>query len=525
MKTSLSVTRKKAVDLLVLYTFAYYLLLLVFKNDRIVISDSFSILGEVASLFFIGMSFQWQKNENKIVWKIFFAGTVSYLIGDMIWSYFELVLHQEVPILSICDLFYMVSSIFYFIGMIVYIRKESLFNLIRTAFDALITMTVSLTLIWKFFLIPIAADSSLTFWEKAVSLSYPIFDIGYLGAVLSLFLLFTPKSTNKKSHLLLSMAFLVWFVADQIYLVLQNYTYISGGFIDPLWPIGCWTFALVAVYSESSESNEETKQSSLARQHLLLKEYFRFLLPYLTTCLLIIIVLGQYILEDPLIAGTVISIMLIMIRQIFSLFENQHLISVIQRTNQSLEASKQKLEVQNNELKRLNDLKEWEANTDFLTGLYNRRYINDRLKNLLLEESKSDEVEVSFLIIDIDHFKHINDQEGHKTGDIVLQKVAILIRECIRSTDIAGRYGGDEFIIILPYTDLALAQTIADRLIRTAPMIHFNENGICSKLTLSIGCTQWKGLMTDFDMNHVLSTADRSLYKAKKAGRNQFIAE
>lgn len=158
------------------------------------------------------------------------------------------------------------------------------------------------------------------------------------------------------------------------------------------------------------------------------------------------------------------------------------------------------------------------ATFDSLTGLYNRRAILARLRELtnLANRYKED---FSLIILDIDHFKKINDRYGHLTGDEVLEVTATLIRRNIRDTDIVGRYGGEEFIMVLPKTTLALSWIVAERLRSTIEKTEMKDTaGHVFSITVSQGLAGWE---RGEDVTSLVSRADEALYKAKEKGRNR----
>jgi diguanylate cyclase (GGDEF)-like protein len=125
-------------------------------------------------------------------------------------------------------------------------------------------------------------------------------------------------------------------------------------------------------------------------------------------------------------------------------------------------------------------------------------------------------------MLDIDHFKQVNDTYGHKVGDMVLKKLSTLLVETLRNIDISGRIGGEEFAIMLPETDKTQAFDVAERLrklIETSPITL--ENGLPIKISVSIGIATLKGDETNIDT--LLNIADEALYKAKKSGRNKVV--
>ena len=158
------------------------------------------------------------------------------------------------------------------------------------------------------------------------------------------------------------------------------------------------------------------------------------------------------------------------------------------------------------------------ATFDSLTGLYNRRAILGKLHELINLANRYKE-DFSLSMLDIDHFKRVNDRYGHLTGDEVLEKIAALIRRNIRDTDIVGRYGGEEFIIILPKTNLSSAWVVAERLRTIIEKTEMKDSaGNVFAITVSQGLAGWE---RDEDATSLISRADEALYKAKEKGRNR----
>ncbi len=159
-----------------------------------------------------------------------------------------------------------------------------------------------------------------------------------------------------------------------------------------------------------------------------------------------------------------------------------------------------------------------EASLDPLTRLPNRRVLQ-REGDRCCKEAGIRRIPFSIIMLDIDHFKKINDSWGHSFGDTVLARVADVIRRTVRKTDIAARYGGEEIVVLLPNTDLRAAATVAEKIRRDieATVLMFGQEAI--RVTVSIGTACSLEPTTDF--KHVLETADKALYRAKAAGRNR----
>ncbi|WP_319201210.1 GGDEF domain-containing protein [uncultured Ilyobacter sp.] len=153
--------------------------------------------------------------------------------------------------------------------------------------------------------------------------------------------------------------------------------------------------------------------------------------------------------------------------------------------------------------------------TDELTGVYNRRFIFESIRKEISRSERTGGI-YSLMLIDIDFFKKVNDLCGHVEGDAVLKTIASEIKNNIRDMDLFGRFGGEEFILLLPETDLKLALLCAERLRKAIENISFSK--VDHPVTVSIGVGQYfKGEALD----DILDRVDKALYKAKKNGRNR----
>lgn len=161
------------------------------------------------------------------------------------------------------------------------------------------------------------------------------------------------------------------------------------------------------------------------------------------------------------------------------------------------------------------------AITDSLTGFYTRRYTLERLDEEV-NRSRMRKIKMSFLMIDVDHFKNFNDQYGHLTGDQILREIAKIIHESIREIDVAGRLGGEEFCVLLPDTDSEGAHYAAERIRQAAEKKMIKAYDATVQATVSIGVATFP---KDGNSPSILmDRADWALYRAKKLGRNRVCA-
>jgi two-component system, cell cycle response regulator len=163
------------------------------------------------------------------------------------------------------------------------------------------------------------------------------------------------------------------------------------------------------------------------------------------------------------------------------------------------------------------------AITDALTGLYNRRYMETHV-GTLVDQAIARGKPLSVLILDIDYFKSINDTHGHDAGDDVLQDFAIRIRKSIRGIDLACRYGGEEFVVVMPETEMAVATMVAERLRRRIASEPFpiQKGTKVIEVTISIGIA---ALGPADNAAAVIKRADQALYRAKRDGRNRVVPD
>lgn len=158
------------------------------------------------------------------------------------------------------------------------------------------------------------------------------------------------------------------------------------------------------------------------------------------------------------------------------------------------------------------------SRTDRLTGLYNRGYWEESLKVAYARHQRYGNA-TSLVMLDIDHFKRVNDTYGHPAGDKVIEEVARLIHEHVRETDVAGRYGGEEFAVVLSDTDRDGGRVFAERLRKAVEGLEVLYNGQSIRFTISLGVAD----LSQPSINHadLIAWADHALFVSKKAGRNR----
>lgn len=190
----------------------------------------------------------------------------------------------------------------------------------------------------------------------------------------------------------------------------------------------------------------------------------------------------------------------------------------LQRKQDEIERANADLTRMNEDLRRGNEMLEQLSFTDGLTKLHNHRYFQDQLRSEARRSDRSGEP-LALLLVDIDDFKSLNDQFGHAAGDEVLRRVAVVVNNVVRETDLPARYGGEEFAVLAPGTDARGAIALAEKLRRSVSSSRFRGEGIAAgeglSVTVSVGAALYAG-----DPKRFFNEADRALYRAKADGKD-----
>jgi two-component system, cell cycle response regulator len=157
---------------------------------------------------------------------------------------------------------------------------------------------------------------------------------------------------------------------------------------------------------------------------------------------------------------------------------------------------------------------------DPLTRAYNRRYLTDHLRSEVAFAARQG-MPLGVLLVDIDHFKHVNDSYGHAVGDVVLQLVATSIQRMLRPYDVLCRYGGEEFVVLARASSPRNTEILAERIRHSVEAMRFDVAGRAASVTVSVGVAAMPAGAVAFDAEFLLQAADEALYAAKESGRNR----
>jgi len=412
-------------------------------------------------------------------WLLIGLAALSNAIAEGLWMYYESILHVD-PFPSLADLFYLLFYPLMLAGILslpflpVEHERRALIGL-----DMSILMVLGGLFLWYFILAPIqfSGESGLT---GLVALAYPVADLFILAGLLSL-IQRDLENVGRMVLIALSASMLFTGAADVLFAILETY---SVPYTMPpmniLWMISYWTILFAAVWQILYPA---AKAGEIEAFRPLLRNTLLYVAPVLAIGLALTSAVALFGSNQRLygtFVGAFALAVLVLLRQYVVLRENRRL------------------------FKRMEQF----AVTDALTGLYNRHYFNEAITREIKRAQRYGRT-LSLLLMDVDNFKDFNDAFGHLQGDVVLKQVASFLKSQVRSTDLLARFGGDEFVAILPETHIIAAQKVAEKIRRNIGSRFMKE-----RLGMSIGIAIFRSGMS---VQSLLAEADRNLYHAKPA--------
>ncbi len=437
-------------------------------------------------------------------------GVLSFAVGQAIWTYYQEVAHQP-PFPSWADAGYLAAYPCLCGGLLLLPRRPlpSAARL-RVLLDGVMLMTGVVAFSWYFVLGPTVLQGSEPLVDKLVGAAYPF---GDLVLICSLLLLWGRSQEREMRPVvaLFSAGLGCILVIDTAFAYGNLHgTYATGGLVDVGWPLGYMLLALAT--RAGRQALAHAGHAGHAPPALAAPPLWRALLPYAflpavgalalsTGCLH-----GATPLERGVWIGAGVLGAVVVLRQVVALLETRQLYRQVEERNQALAAANGRLEAL--------------ATTDALTGLPNHRAMVTAL-DLELERAHRFGRPCALLFLDLDHFKALNDGYGHAAGDAVLRELAAVARRALRGVDTLGRWGGEEFVALLPEASAAAATEAAER-VRAAVAAHAFPVGGGAHLTCSLGVATYPAHAAARD--GLVDAADRAMYAAKRLGRNQVRA-
>jgi diguanylate cyclase (GGDEF)-like protein len=414
-------------------------------------------------------------------WTLIALALLAGSVGDLIWAAYDLVLGRDPFPPSPADLFYLLSY-----GLLVAGLLRLPYAPLRPEQRQLLTLDVALVMLacgvflWHFVLAGLVRQGAGGV-AGLLTVTYPLGDLLILAVLVGM-LQQAVQGVGRRILALLALGISLTIGADLLFALTGGQELpLPAALANLLWLAGRWTVLAAAALQLSQPGPEAAAAETFA--------------PLLRTNLLYVTVLAGmglafFALFDLLradlrlfgtVAGALGLALLVLLRQYLLLRDNRRLQAALAR----------------------------QAITDALTGLANRRRCDEVLAR---EVSRAERYRraLSVLMLDVDNFKRYNDRHGHLKGDMLLRVIASLLREQLRASDLAARYGGDEFVILLPETNLTRAAAVADKLRAALAAAFGTDEGV----TVTIGCAAWEPGMS---AEAVLTLADQAMYQVKPA--------
>jgi len=419
-------------------------------------------------------------------WQLVALAFLLYFAGDVIWSIFEVGL-DESPFPSVADVAYLAFYPVFFAGLLLFpLSTRTRAENIRLALDIGIVALSGGMAVWYFVLGPTVHDAASFDLQTVLSIAYPVGDLILILGIATVLL--RGVSTSAGWSLRFLMFGVVSFVVADVTFGAMSLagTYDSGDVPDTFWMLAILAFVAASEHQRRAGlSSAGTSTAGPATLRVSLWPYLAIAGAY-GLMLAVSRTTAEYPLDD-LLLGAFALTAIVVARQLTALKDNIRLME---------------------EFRRL-------ASTDALTGLVSRRHFHELAQDAL-EHARDDGRPLAALMVDLDHFKEVNDTYGHSVGDDVLRWVANRIQVFAPSDAIAGRYGGDELVAVIQ-ASLDDALTFANELVIHTSSVARPVAGGPDTVSLSIGVASAAGCE---DIETVLRCADSALYEAKRAGRN-----
>ncbi|XOQ18096.1 MAG: Diguanylate cyclase (GGDEF) domain-containing protein [Sporanaerobacter sp.] len=499
-----------------IFIIIYYSVVFMSKENIYIQKLASDLLGISGSFIAFIVLFNVYRNtvkSERYYWFFLSLGIFSYTIAEMCRAYYDLILKTEAPILGIHSIFYLLQYPLSLFGILYIISKRrNKMTSLKLFFDNLIIFTMVFTLALYYHNMKVSFLNSMDLRSFSVIMGYIIKNLNLFFSVL--FLYFAVREVlPKKVAYIGASGFLLETVMDVIYIymdvfgITKSLIYYKTMWILPL--------LVIAFSGEIFEDVEMIPRRKYRRENVSV-----ILSAYIGIVIFLIVTILKAKKMDVIFLGFLITGVFIAIRQSLTVIENYRLVNLLIQSNEELKINKMELENANKELQRFYRVKDMESKTDFLTGLYNRRYIDEKIEEISLK-CQGLKNNISVLMLDIDHFKGINDTYGHGVGDMILKEISKIMKNNTRSDDILIRFGGEEFVCLLPNTDVNTAKKIAERLRSQVENNNFRVWNFDISVTISIGVSQIDEISKNSDISSVIIEADKALYEAKKCGRNR----
>jgi diguanylate cyclase (GGDEF)-like protein len=438
-------------------------------------------------------------------WAMFAAGLACWAVAEWIWAGYDLFFQATPPLFSYADPVYYLGYPLLMAGAALLIVPEATGGLTaKSLLDGLLLVAVLTVVTWRWVWIPIYEQTDTGAFGLLVTLGYPLLDFAL--AVVIIFSFYRGNTVLELPAMLLVLGTLATTVSDGAYLYLatvRDYD-VYGNPVELGWVLSylCFALAALARLDSMKQAKVGEPQRALTKQQ---RDIVGIVLPYaalLPMVVLFTIDMAQTAPNATLSVGLIAAVVLVTLRQFLTL--------------QDIVKSRGELERLNEQLQESMSAEHHLARTDALTGIPNRRLLEETIETEVARARRHGR-KLAVMMADLDDLKGINDEQSHQRGDEALQLVARAARQSCREADLVGRYGGDEFVIVMPSTDIDGAVLLAERFQNVVRQSAENKGGI----SVSMGIVEWDAAMTGGPA--LLAAADKALYAAKAAGKDCYV--
>ncbi|MFC5468057.1 EAL domain-containing protein [Cohnella suwonensis] len=430
-------------------------------------------------------------------WYMMAAGCASYFAAQLIWVYYDWIFGIT-PMISIADLFWDLQNFLYIAAFgYIHFKEKRVFQGIRFGFDILILMLAVTTVSWQFGVRPYLESlfSNHSSLATLTALFYPISDLFLVVSLFAVHMAYRPLF-HKAALSYMTIGFIVFIAYDSFYFYLTaSNSYEPGGWMDSLCDIALFLLAFAGISSVGIPQEQAKSRSGSGNAG---KVFVRVVLPYVGLLVLLVFMIDRIAVVDGIVIGSAVMIVLILIRQVTVLLENDSLLGKLRK---ALAQAR------------------YLANHDALSELPNRRYFEKMLMEAIEEAARVGE-RIAVLFMDLDRFKYMNDSFGHLKGDLVIRHVAERLKQVMNEDRIVARLAGDEFTVLVRHVgsrqELAgLAQSILAAVATPYVLDHVEL-----QTTASVGVAVFPE--DGAEVAKLMKRADAAMYKAKERGGNKY---
>ncbi|GIH96405.1 diguanylate cyclase [Planobispora siamensis] len=429
----------------------------------------------------IAAGIRWRRPRARLAWWLLAASQVMYTLGDLTYSFMPGDPGTSYPLLA--NIFYLLQYPPLALALILLIRRRTPGGDVPAMIDSFVISIGAALLYWMFLIGPVMVTSSLSPSDQFATLAFPVVDL--LVLALSLRLVFGGGERSRSYHLLIGFLSLV-LVADIGYGMQALFgRYIPGTALDLGWLSGYVLLGSAALHPSMARMGEQVpaRPAEASRYRLVLLASATLMAPMV----LLVRYLQDGNMELLVLAAASASLFLLVMARMSGLIAAQRRLAM----------------------------------TDALTGLSTRRLLEESMRGEISRSGRHGTT-LGLLLIDVDHFKRVNDTFGHPAGDAVLAETARRIRAVCRDGDLAARFGGEEFAVLAPHTTQAGLALLAERIravVAAAPVAADESTGV--PVTASVGGAIMPLHARTAD--DLIRIADEALYAAKNAGRNRVL--